>query len=550
MLKKENIKYTIACIIMLLLAFLQCYKAVHDLHWAYEPDFDRDIGYIRNILDGHFGQDPNIDGQYLWYNPLMYMTETGLVKLTGLPINIVVARAGMFLNLLSPIAFFIMLVKLFDYKIALAGLLSFVFLANGNLPGWGGATYSPWLLADCFVQFIFYINLYLCYKAYQKQQLIWFAVLGTGIGIGFLGHAAPTIIMILILVLLQGQKMIQAIKERDFAGLGTYFLQGVATLVPFLVFSFPFLYYIVGKYQMHFINRVILECAPGIFARKATLELIKVNLSISLIIAIVGFVWFYKNYQEKLIRKIILNWLYITLVLYAYSSVVPTADKMLHINLPDTIPAVHYFFYFKAVQSVFFGFGLIFLFKWAVDAASKLNKAKKEQPYLKHPDNLLIAFILLCTVAYYPIYSKRQDFTEPRQQALNKEKRKDDLDIYYFISKNLPLEQVILCPYGQSLFPVMATGMKMVSIEVYFSNPYISFDEREKDRETMLAYLSDPSREPAATAEKLFAQYKVSYILLTNPEYETYKNPPFASSKIVFKNNKYTLLSLSGYKHG
>lgn len=530
---------------MLVLAFVQCYRTVHDLHWAYEPDFDRDIGYIRNILDGHFGQDPNLAGQYLWYNPLMYMTETGIVKLTGLPINIVVARAGMFLNLLSPIAFFIMLVKLFDYRIALAGLLSFIFLANGNLPGWGGATYSPWLLADCFVQFIFYVNIYLCYKAYKEQQLIWFAILGAVIGIGFLGHAAPTIIMILILILLQGQKMIDSVKHKDYKALRTFFIQGVVTLIPFLIFSFPFLYYIVGKYQMHFINRIILECAPGIFARKDTLELIKVNLSIPLLISIIGFVWFYKNYQEKLIRKIILNWLYITLILYAYSSIVPTADKILHINLPDTIPAVHYFFYLKGVQSLFFSFGFIYLLKLVFKI---LAKRKTESNFFKFSNNWVIAIILLYALAYYPIYSHRQDFTEPRQQALDKEKRKDDLDIYDYISQKLPLDKVILCQYGQSLFPVMATGMKMVSIEVYFSNPYVSFDAREKDRETMLDYLTGSSNESATAAEKLFKDYKVSYILLTNPIFEKYKNPPFATSTVVFKNNKYTLLALSGYK--
>ncbi|MEO6978926.1 MAG: hypothetical protein ABI113_11130, partial [Mucilaginibacter sp.] len=119
----DNRKYWIACTLMILAAVVQCYRTVHDLHWASEPDFDRDIAYIHTTLNGHYGQDANYAGEYMWYNPLLFLSETLLVKLTGLPINVVVARAGALLNIFSPFAFFLMLVKLFDYKVALAGLL-------------------------------------------------------------------------------------------------------------------------------------------------------------------------------------------------------------------------------------------------------------------------------------------------------------------------------------------------------------------------------------------------------------------------------------------
>jgi hypothetical protein len=124
---KDNSKYWLACIIMVVAAFIQCYRTIHDLHWASEPDFDRDIAYIRATLNGNYGQDPNIAGQYMWYNPMLFLMEALTVKLTGLPINIVVARAGAFINLLSPIAFFFMATKLFDFKVGLAALLSCLF---------------------------------------------------------------------------------------------------------------------------------------------------------------------------------------------------------------------------------------------------------------------------------------------------------------------------------------------------------------------------------------------------------------------------------------
>jgi hypothetical protein len=524
---------------MLLIAFIQCYKTVHDLHWASEPDFDRDISYIRATLNGHYGQDPNMAGQYMWYNPLIFLFETLVVKFSGLPINIVVARAGAFFNLINPIVFFIVLVKLFDYKVALAALLSFVFLIAGNLPCWGAATYSPWLVSDTAVQFLFYLSIFFCYQAFAKQKMIWFIILGAVIGVTFLGHSAPAIIIIMILIIMQGHKVLIALKEKQYNLVGAYFLQGAVTIIPFIICAFPFLYYVYGKYHLHFVNRVILQCAPGIFARKETFTLLKLNVTFSLLFSIIGFIWFYKKFENKVLRKIIWNWLFITLVMYAYESVVPTADKLLHISLPDTIPAFHYFFYFKVLQSIFFGFGFLWLFNLLITWFQ--HRYKKEfTPKLR--TDLFISAILLYMLVYLPVYSNRWDFTNLRQAAIDKGNEKDKIDVYNFIVKDVPLDNVLLCPHGLSLFPVMPTGIKMVSIETYFSNPYVSYDKREDDRNKMLSYLKTATPD---TAKKLFAAYKVSDVLLANDSIQYYKAPSFASSKVIFKNKSYTIWSFN-----
>jgi hypothetical protein len=535
-------KYIIAFILMLLAAFVQCYITVHGLHWASEPDFDRDIAYIRTTLNGHYGTDPNYVGQYMWYNPMIFLSETICVKLTGLPINIIVARAGVFLNIINPIIFFWMVVKLFDYKIALASLLAYLFLVNGNLPCWGAATYSPWMISDTFVQFLFFINIFLVYKSFSTQSIIWFILLGCFLGLSFLGHSAPTIIIILILIYLQFQKIIMAIWDKAYNNILNYILQGLFTLIPFLIFAFPFLYYVMGKYHFHFVNRVILQCAPGIFARPESFNLIKANITICLFVSILGAIWFYRRYTDLLIRKIIVSWLVICAVLYMYESVLPTMDKLTHINFPDTIPAFHYFFYLKAVQAIFFGFGFMYLFNLLLRKLQEFNKTTFTTIVA---ENILILTILLYSAVYYPFYSHRNDFSELRQAAIIKGNEKDKIDIYNFIEKNIPLNNVMLCNHGLSLFPVMPTGIKMVSVEVYFSNPYISYDQRESDRNAMLSYLTTSA---PASARSLFGRYKVNYVLLQNEEFTTYKFPAFASNKIVFKNSSYTIIALDKAK--
>jgi len=536
---KDNTRYVFACIIMLIVAFIQCYKTVHDLHWASEPDFDRDIAYIRATLNGHYGQDPSMAGQYMWYNPIIFLSETLFVKLSGWPINVVVARCGAFLNLINPIVFFIVLVKLFDYKTALASLLCFIFLIAGNLPCWGAATYSPWMVSDTAVQWLFFLSILCCYKAFNSQKMGWFIVLGVVLGITFLGHSAPVFIMVFILLIMQGQRVLTALKDKQYNLIGTYFLQGAATVIPFIIFAFPMLYYVYGKYHLHFVNRIILECAPGIFARKETFTLLKLNVTFSLIISIIGFIWFYKNFNNKVLRQLIWCWLWVTLIMYVYESAVPTVDKIIHHNLPDTIPAFHYFFYFKALQSVFFGFGFISLFNLLVQWQSKRSK-KELSPQLRN--NIFVFAILLYMLVYLPIYSTRWDFSDLRQEALNKEKETDNIGVYDFIVKNVPLDNVLLCPHGLSLFPVMPTGIKMVSVETYFSNPYLSYDQREGDRVKMLNFLTSSTPD---TAKHMFSEYKVGNVLLANADYQYYHQPSFANSAVIYKNNSYTLLSFN-----
>ena len=230
--------------------------------------------------------------------------------------------------------------------------------------------------------------------------MLWFIILGAFIGLSFLGHSAPAILIIFIIISLQVQKVFGAIKDKELCAIKTYVLQGIFTFIPFIIFAFPFLYYVYGKYHFHFINRIILQCAPGVFARKETFELLKLNVTFSLLIASIGFVWFYFKFEKGVLRKIIWNWLIIAAFMYLYESAVPTADKILHINLPDTIPAFHYFFYLKTLQSVFFAFGFMYLFNWVIGLKEKLFKVKVTPKHLNTISCFVYCFMLLFTILF------------------------------------------------------------------------------------------------------------------------------------------------------
>ena len=538
---KNKTVYILACITLLLIAFFQCYYVSHDLNWSYDVDIHRYMSYVQGNLYGHFGQDPNFTGAYLWYNPLLTLAETAIVKITGLPVHLVMTRAGLYLNLLSPIAFIFMMLVVSDFKVSLASLLSYLFLASGAIPCYYAATYSPWLYPVCFAQFLFYLNIILCYKAFSTQKYIWFFVLGTFIGISFLAHTAPTILIILIMASIQLRDVVSAVKQRDFSLIKKYVGQGLATFVPFVIASLPLTYYIVGKYHMHFLNRMPFEYVDGMFIVHNFREMIRENLSVSFVVSVIGFIWFYKKFHQVLIRKIILNWLVISVIMYIYATAVATADNQFNFHLPGTVPSFHYFYYIKALQSVFFGFGFVFLISPVLKWIEQLiNRKSGSGNFASH---FFIVSVLLCAIIYLPFYQNRYDFVFFREQNIIKEKDKDGIETYNYILQNIPEDKVILCEEKTSIFPVMPTARKMVSIGITFSNPYLEFSSRENDRNNMVAFLR---KGQPLSASSLFDKYNVGFVLLKNLGQENDKTADLLHSQIVFRNSTFTIYKL-GY---
>ena len=536
---KNNSLFFATFILLIAIAFIQCYKTTSDLYWAFDPDFDRDIAFVQGTLDGNFGKDPNYIGEYLWYNPLLFSIETVIVKITHLPVNIIVARAGAYLNLLCPIFFFIMMSVLFEIKVALAALLSYLFLASGNILSWGAATYSPWLYPGSSMQFLFYLNIIFCYKAFSTQKYFWFAVLGACIGISFLGHTAPALLTILIMISIQLGNFKRALKEKDFKLLKKYFLQSIIVIVPFIIASSPLLYFIVGKYHLHLVNRVAFEYTDELFVWYNFPKLLIENISIALLISIIGFVWFYKNIHNDFIRKIIFNWFFLSIALYIYSTLIIIIHKLVGISLPGTVPAFHFFFYLKALQSVFFGLGFVLIVDKVIIILSEIIYSSRKIKISALSNGLFIFLILLITMIYWPVYTHRADFKFLREHAILRANDKEKAEIYHFIVNNITSDKVILCEPEASIFPVMATGRKMVSINSTFSNPYLDFGKRETDRMNMLSFFKTGQPNDA---KKLFEKYSVNFILLSNPNYQ--QNSPI-NNKIIFKNNAYTILTIN-----
>lgn len=529
--KQERFILLSASLLLIVIAFIQCFRTMHDLAWAYDRDFDRDLAFINNSLNGHFGLDPAYQGQYLWYNPLLFAFETFLTKLSGLPPNIIITRAGMYLNLLGPVTFFLMVWRLVNLRVATAALLSYLFLAAGNIEGSGAATYSPWLYPVTFAQFFFYIDVLLCYKAFRTGKYGWFALLGAAIGLTFLAHTAPAVIIILMLLLIQGKNFWQAFRQKNNPANRRYFLQGVVVFIPFLVINLPFLYYIIGKYHLQIVNKFIVDWRPTAMQWANWKMLVSDNWSFSLLIAAIGFFWAYRNFRQRPQRAIFVNWFLVTVVMYIYTTSISGVRDKFHIQLPQTVPNYHYFFYLKALQSVLYGFGLV----WLLDSILRRITTVRASPLYA---SLFAQVMISCAFAYYPWYCQRADFADRRESSLEKARKVDRVEMYHYLVNRVPDDKVILCPEQESTFPVLASGRKMVCVSILWSNPYVDFQKRLQDDSVMLHYIE--TGQPA-TARHLFDEYKVSYVFLPNDQAAPATKATSLLGPPVMKDAKFTL---------
>lgn len=523
----------IVFLIFLFLAFIQCYKAAAGSSWGYDIDNYRDMANIETILAGNYGQDPSYIGEYWWFNPLIFWIEAWLVKITHLPVLVVLTRSGILLNIFGPICFFFMMRKLFNSSIAIAALTGFLFFTANDLPGWAVATYSPWVFAATFTQAIFYLNIIVLYNCCKTEKVSSFVLFGITTGICFLSHTAPTLISILIMLIITIEKFIDCLKQKNYNELFKLIRYRMVAALLFIIASLPLTYYIIGKYNLNMVNTITYEYTHPLFPLYKTWILIKMNLSVSLIVAFIGFIYFLFRFPYGLNRKIILYFFLICIGMYMHSSAVAFIAAKYNIHLFGTVPMHHYFYYLKTVQAIMFGFGLYFIFfeglPWVVKKVN-LTFLKNILSY----KNSFIAGLIIIVLINYPSYSNRKDFHEIDSMVVNMNKDPWRFEAYSWIKANSDINDVFLCARDLTDVPVLAAGRKMVAVSLTFSNAYLDYNKRHADRDFLLQSLRSGKD---SLAENLLDQYKVKFLLLRNNQVDSssYINSYF--SELVYRNS-------------
>jgi hypothetical protein len=448
------------------LALWVALHTVSGLRWPYDGDHYRDIAQAQVARDGHPLSDPFYAGEWVWYNPLVPWL-IGLVSLVArVPPAQAHVQSGPWMNLLAPVAFYILCTRLAGQRAAFAALVIFLFFNCRTDPALTCPTYSPWLFVATFAQGLFFLTLLAMVRASDQPSPGRAALVGLLAGLTFLAHTGPALILAAVALFL--------LPRRALALCG---------VVAFAVAS-PFLISIAGHYRLHIVNAVptawswlpvTLAGFPGTLRANAFL----------LASAVAG---------ALVVRsKPAAAWAGVSLALTAYG----LSRDAFH-ALPAIVPTFHFWRYAMAAFTMFAGATAA----WACRLAAR-----------RYGGWLLAGAAVALVIWYLPHYRSRFDLTYGQSIAASFDP--NQAAVTSFLHKSTPPDAVVLGTRGASLLVIGPAGRRVVAVNANWSNPYVDDVQRVADRERMLELLK---AHDASAFRQLANEYRVSHVVGVGPE--------------------------------
>ena len=495
--------FALTAAVLIAMAALAGWRTTRDLTWGPYVDFDRDASFVNGILEGHYGEDPLYQGHSLWFTPLLFGIEAALVKVTGLPVPVLQVRAGALLNLLVPIAFLLMVRRYFGPWVALPALAFLLFFIPGQEPGWAVSTYSPWLLPVNFFQALFYLLLIQVHRAMRTLLFRDWGIAGAGAGILFLGHAAPTLVIVGLIAVLVLSGAATCLRQDQRPEAVRWILRGTLAGAAFIVFSLPLTWYVVGVYGLDQQNRVPSSFTYHILAWRNAGFFLFHNITWITAFGVAGLVLLVFG-PVSLSRRIVLlvTGIAFFLMCYVYASVL--LNEYCGVALPMAVPSFHFYLYLKGALAIGAGIAFQRLMQGLQHFAPTVG-------FTAQGRNLVTALSTLVAAAViYPAYAHRCDLDVVRLRCQLRMEDAAATDMVAAIRQRLSWGGVVLCDEDLSMRIVMATARKTVATNASMANPYVPPAPREAARDTLLAALRDASIDPAFFLET----YNVSHLLV------------------------------------
>jgi hypothetical protein len=527
------------------LAIAACFLAValfhglrttSDLEWHPGNDAYRDIALAQIILDGDYPADYLYDGEWLWYNPLTGAIIAAGAWLADVPPPLANVRMAPWLNLIVPLAFFLLVWYLADGWVALLALLSFLFILPQERPSFVSASYSPWLLAPHLSQALFYTTV-LAWVAHLRSGTRRSAMAaGLLLGLTFLGHTAPAVLLGNILVITAGMSALRKFRagERAAALVHGYHL-GLALLVAFIA-SLPFTISILFRYHLHVVNPKPTEWVWEGAALENLPAILLGLISLKSAVMAVGLAAVFSRALPRPVKEVVLAWLAAALGFFAWSLLAQWTARH-GVTLPQVNPGYHYVLYLIAIGHVFFAMGLVQIVELVLVRFSQVREGYRA---LARAACVVILTVVLF-VANYRDFRVWHGFTRDHSVALRRLDQLDNFAPYYWIAENTKPGAVFLCNDRPGLYCVAAAGARVVANDPYFSSLYVPYEPRAKAREILWIALREKDEK---TFRDAAAAHRVAYVLAEGEQRDWAIQSGFSELEEVFASKQFTIYRL------
>jgi hypothetical protein len=486
------------------LAVARNHAVVGDFSWPALDTQYRELAAAQTILDDRYGPDSTYRGERVWYNPMAPWIVAGLARVSDVPAPAVVARAGPWLNLLAPMAFFTMVALLFDVYAALGATAAFIFITGTAFPFYYAATYSPWFGPENFGQAFLYCALIVAVAAFDRPFAVpRAALLGILLGVTFLTHTAPALVLGCCMVALA------AWQWRSSRSISAPFATLATALTVAFVVALPFGIEILWHYRLKIVNAYPGMSPSDLLDLNELPQVARAAVSVPVVAGALALAYRALRDRRGMGTRLSIAWGGVCVVFLGAHILALLAEKA-GMRMPSVVPAFHFFYYLMALLSVGVGLAVRDL------SAAGVRWMDRRQPTPSEgtPDWRVTACAGLATfalvAAYYPQYSRRPDFTELREHAAMMN-REVPADAYAWIRAHTRPDDVFLCTDDQSLYVVAPAGRKVVATNRYFSSPYVDWASRDHDRAEMFARLE--ARDVAGFG-RVSERYGVRYVIV------------------------------------
>lgn len=472
-----------------------------------EIDHYRDMGAAQALLNGRWGEDPAFLGETAWYPPLLPALTALLAFVSRQPLPFIYVHLGPLLNALAPIAFYLLARRLFSGWAALFSLIAFLFIVACNAPTLTQASYSPWVWPVLFAQGLFYLAFRAWLVALDKATTIAAVATGVWLGLTFLAHPAPAVLLAVTFTLVTAFRALTAPTSRAADVRRLLTVGAVSALV-----CAPFLLPLIARYGLHTENSL-----PSRFGGVWPREIVRAHWSFRSLGVAAGAVWLALQLRPlRRIGHVEGRWLTLVLALGAaagglFYGIVVQRFELRGVILPLLFPTFHFQFYLLALECLLFGPGLVWagsrllaVLRTQSRSRPALDRALRFEPYAAP----LCALLLLVVSA--PSYDSREDFThwpaESRRLAADESTR----TVYEWARTHLAPNDVVLADTRLGMFGIVAAGHAVVSTYQTMSNPYVAFEPREAARQLMFAQLRAGEMDAFS---RLASKYGVTHVI-------------------------------------
>ena len=330
-----------------------------------------------------------------------------------------------------------------------------------------------------FAQAPFFLTLAVWWAAVRHRSALWYVATGVLLGVTALAHTAPAVLAggaIVIDALSRGwpRKRFELSPDVRRSLGGTIIVGATAVIV-----ALPLLIPIAGHYGLTIQNPVPLTWIDRRMEpqhwRAFTSELLgqwRINLPM-----LAGIGWLAARRGSRHARTVLTALVVLAAGCCVYTAWVVEWCRDLGIDLPYVVPAHHFLLYTRTSQAMLGGVGL----GWLVSLACAVSIRPRERRHLPAFRAAVLGATLgvavFIAVAQFSSFERRNDFHYHADVA--RTKFSDAQLRLYDWARGTPAGTVVLTSDRVGGSIIGPAGRKVVAVEPFFSNPYVSYARHE-----------------------------------------------------------------------